>query len=120
MNAVVQFPRPGQAPDELLPESRILELRPLLALGTLRGARKTEKIRWSRGKRGTAWYRLVDVDAFIAEFLERTPCRDQGHDPSLNSEGSGSQSNQAPETSTVSGMTPALEEHAARALALQI
>lgn len=119
MNAIVQFPRQGQAPDELLPEGRILELRPLLSPGILLAARKTEKIRWSRGKRATAWYRLLDVDAFIAKYREQ-PCRDHEHDPSLSLEGSGSQSSPAPEISTVSGMTPALEEHVAKALALQI
>src|ERR1051326_5935415 len=68
---VVPFPAAAPNADELVAEPDVLRLRKCLACGTLREARKNGKITWTRGKRGTAWYRLADVDRFIQAELER-------------------------------------------------
>lgn len=105
------------SPDELLSEEKILELRPLLSSGRLREARNAKKITWSKGKRQHPWYRLADVDAYIRKFMEQ-PCLVEESDPSSSSEANGSHPEQ--QTSTVSGMTPELEERVAKTSAQQI
>jgi hypothetical protein len=112
MNNVVALPgaRRSPATDEWLDEPTVLELRPMLSLTQLRGARKAKAITWTRGKRGAAWYRLADVDAFIAARhtlrVVAAPWSD------INSA--------APPGPAVPGLAPELEDEVADRLASQI
>ena len=105
--------------EKLISENDVLRLRPSLAKAHLRVARKKEIIRWTRGKRGSAWYRLSDVDAFIETHME-IQCRNPASVLSLNTEGNGLPRTQAVGCFTASGLNPELDELVARALARQI
>jgi hypothetical protein len=104
--------------DSLFSENQVLALRPCLARGLLLAARKAGIITWTPGKRHSAWYRLADVDAFLKTREQQ--CHALGHAPSSNSADNGSPKNPVGPGSTVSGMTPALAEHAGRASAHRI
>ena len=115
MTASIHQLRPANArpadppPDTLVYEAEIVLYRPCLALGLLRGARKAGLIAWTRGKRGSAWYTLADIDAFL-ETRKMPICHAQNPIPCSNSAASGSRLT----------LNPELEEHVARALARQI
>lgn len=70
----VPFPQQGRTMDELMPEEKILELRPELSASRLLAARNAGRLTWSKGKHHRPWYRLVDVDAYIASY-PRAPDR---------------------------------------------
>jgi hypothetical protein len=106
----------GREADELISENEVLRLRQSLAKAHLRDARKLGIIRWTKGKRGSAWYRLTDVDAFIQNYRE-FQCRNLASVRSLSWETNGSQTIPTAECSTVSGLSPELVEHVAQASA---
>jgi hypothetical protein len=95
-----------------------LQTLPISKLG-LRAARHAGQIAWVRGKRGSAWYRPSAIEQFISKELEK-PCHDRGPARSSKSVTSGSPMIPDHHSYTDSGLSPELEEHAARALAQQI
>jgi hypothetical protein len=103
----------------LISEADALKRWPPLSKSRLLAARKCGRIAWVRGKRGSAWYRPSAIETFITMELEQ-PCRGRAQEISLNSAANGSPKNQVPHSSIVSGLSPALEEHAARACAQKI
>lgn len=114
------FPTPGPdpAPDTLIAEDQVLRYRPALAKSLLLAARKAKKITFTTGARGTVWYRLPDVDAFLK--TRETQCLGHAPDPSLKLTDTGSRKSQAGTGSTISGMTRELAEHVAEASAQEI
>src|SRR5665213_4486994 len=102
-------PSPEPDPNSLISEKDVLFYRPALSKGRLLAARKAGIIVWTSGKRHSAWYRLAGVDAYLKSHLEQ-PCRAQEEKPSLHLVDSGSLKNLSVPASTVSGMTPELEE----------
>jgi hypothetical protein len=102
---------------ELISEAAVLKRWPLLSKHQLRAARKAGRISWIKGKRGSAWYRAIFVENFIAQELE---CLAQESDPYLKSAASGSLKNPDDLVSTVSGMIPEMEELASQASAQRI
>jgi hypothetical protein len=115
--------RPGHAgqepgPDVLISEDQVLRWRPMLAKSLLLGARKLKKITHTIGSRGSIWYRLRDVDAFLKTREQQ--CQGLAPDPSSNSADIGSQKSPAAPGSIASGMMPELAEHAAEASAHRI
>lgn len=119
MTSVVAFPFHAPPPDMLIDEQHLLALRPCLSRAALRKARGQSKVRWTRGKRGSAWYRLADVDSFIEGELTR-PCRNREAGRSLNLADNGSQGSTEDPTGTDIGLTPELESQTAEALARMI
>ena len=97
----------------LIPEIEVLARWPALSKCGLRAARQARRIAWIRGKRGSAWYRLSEIEIFITKELEQ-PCRVARRDPNLNLPVNGSPKNQDAPATTVSGLTQELAEHAAR------
>ncbi|MDR3528685.1 MAG: hypothetical protein P4L57_15550 [Rhizomicrobium sp.] len=95
-------------------ERDVLEEWPCLSKSRLREARKAETIKWTKGKRGTAWYTRPAIEDFIKRELE-IECLDLGQNRSGNLKGTGSPTNPVQKTSTISGMTQELVEQAARA-----
>jgi hypothetical protein len=114
-----KMPAQDCASDTLVSEADVLTRWPALSRAALLAARKSQRIGWVRGKRGSAWYRPSAVEIYISQELEQ-PCRAHAHDHYLNSVDSGSPTTQDRPSSTVSGLSPALEEHAARACAQKI
>jgi hypothetical protein len=107
-------------PAEILVSERdVLTRWPALSKAGLKGARQTGKIARVRGKRGSAWYRASAIETFISKELEQ-PCRAHAHDHYSNSAVNGSPTTQDHLISTVSGLSPELEEHAALASARRI
>lgn len=109
---------PDPAKDKLISEAEVLVFRPALCVSLLRAARKLKLIAYTRGRRQSVWYTLADVDAYLE--TRKNICHVHGPDPSLNSGGIGSQKNPAAPASTITGMTPELEELAGRAAAREI
>lgn len=103
----------------MISESDVLARWPALSLALLRRARKQGQISWIPGKRHSAWYRADAVEQFIANYVEQ-PCRAVAKLPSSNSADSGSPSIPDRHSSTVSGLSQDLEEHAALHFARQI
>src|SRR5690242_14129460 len=99
---------PGPPPDPpagtLIPEDQVLRYRPTLAKSLLLAARKANKITYTKGARGTVWYRLPDVDAYLK--TRETQCQGRAPDAYSNSAGTGSPKSQGGRGCTVSGMTP--------------
>ncbi len=121
---ITKFPsvqtRPQEPPgDRLISETDVLQNRPMLARGILRGARKTGRIRWTRGKRGSAWYTLADVDAYLRQERE-IPCRVQKREPYSNSADNGLAESLDGQAFTDTGMTPELVASVALASAQRI
>lgn len=115
--------RPGfsgiePGPDELISENQVLRWRPALAKSLLLGARKLKTITWTKGSRGSAWYRLRDVDAFLK--TREKQCQGLAPDPSLNSGDNGLPKTPGAAATTVSGMTPTMVEHVALVSAREI
>jgi hypothetical protein len=103
----------------LVSEAAVLTEWPVLSKATLTRARKSGRIAWIRGKRGSAWYRPSAIEEFIKKELEQ-PCRAHAPDHSLNSKGNGLLKNPASPDSIDSGVTPALAERVAQASAHRI
>ena len=103
----------------LLSEPDVLARWPALSKCGLRAARQAGRISWVKGKRGSAWYREETIESYIAKELEQ-PCHDLARDHSLNLAANGLPKIPAPHFSTDSGLSQALEEHAARACARKI
>ena len=112
-------PRLEPNPDELISESEVLRLRPVVAKTHLRVARKRGIIRWTKGKRGSAWYRLTDVDAYLKTYRE-IQCPNPEKIRSMNWADSGSQPSPIAECSIDFGLSREQEEHVAQALARRI
>lgn len=112
------LPTAAPAPDLLISEDEVLIRRPMLGASTLKGARKAKTITYTRGKRRTLWYRLSDVDAFIAS--KEVKCHAAAPEPSSNSGDNGSRPSLAPPSFTDSGLSPELEERVADRLARRI
>src|SRR6185437_7022522 len=105
--------------DTLISEREVLRRWPVLSLDDLRGARKSGRITWVAGKRGSAWYRPSAIQAYISEFKEhRCLARERMPCSSLATNGSA----EFPEArhSTVSGLTQEMEERVAQASAQRI
>src|SRR5690242_12642059 len=75
--------------DDLISESEVLRRRPVLSKAQLVSARQRQLIRWTKGKRGSAWYRISDVDAYIKTHME-IQCHNPASTPSLSLVDSGS------------------------------
>jgi hypothetical protein len=103
----------------LLSEPDVLSRWPALSKCGLRAARKTGRISWVRGKRGSAFYREEAIEQFIQKELEK-PCRDHARDLYLNSAANGSPGSPAHPSTTDFGLSQELEEHAAQACARKI
>jgi hypothetical protein len=112
-------PAPLTTVEPLIAEADVLKQWPVLSRALLLAARKQGRIAWVRGKRGSPFYRPSAIEEFIHKELEQ-PCRAHAHDHSLNSAANGSPTTQHPDSSIVSGLSPVLEEHAARAYAQKI
>lgn len=111
--------RPADPPaDALIPEREVIVYRPCLAVSLLREARKAGMVAWTRGKRGTAWYTLEDVDSFLN--TRKTPCHIQENMLSSSLAASGLPRSRGERGYIDIGLPPELEETAARALARKI
>lgn len=104
----------------LLSESQVIKFWPCLSRIGLRAARKSGKIRWVRGQRGTAWYETSAVREYIRDVLEVARCLDHDPDPCSNSAVNGSRPRAIEEICTAIGSTPELEEHVAKVCAQRI
>jgi len=96
----------------LISENDVLARWPALSKSALLAARKSGRIGWVRGKRGSAWYREEAIEAFITKELEQ-PCHDQEHDRFSNLADNGSPRTPVRPSYTASGLSQALEEHVA-------
>jgi hypothetical protein len=99
----------AESTDQLLAEQAVLTRWPALSKATLINARKSGKIAWVRGKRGSAWYRASAIEDFIKKELEQ-PCHEQGPDRYSNSAANGSPKNLDAPATIVSGMSPDMEK----------
>jgi hypothetical protein len=106
-------------PNPLLSEAQVLDRWPMLSAGVLQRARREKAVTWHKGKRKSAWYRVSDVEAFIERKLKHE-CRAPENPLCSNSPDNGSPPIPGAPSSIDSGLTPALEEHVAEALAHQI
>lgn len=106
--------------DTLLSESQVVKTWPCLSRIGLRAARKSGKIRWVRGQRGTAWYEPSAVREYIRDVLEVARWLDHDPDPCSNSAVNGSPPKAIEEICTAIGSTLELEEHVAKVCAQRI
>ena len=105
--------------DALMSEPDVLTRWPALSKSGLRAARHDGRIRWVRGKRGSAWYRATAIETFISQELEQ-PCLDPDPGSSYPLESTGSPKNPAALDSIITGTTNELAERAGLASAQRI
>lgn len=125
MNAPLKHDMLGMQPDpgDLMHEDTVYErYKHLLAERELREARKSGQIEWYDLRKGPH-YTVPQLMRYFDRYKRQLQCENQKLDPardvptaSSRSETSGSDERKASKLSIITGMTPQLEERAARLL----